>query len=138
MYWIPFVTFNCFDFSNKSKILERRLRYLNDHFQYQLYDNVSRSTFAKHKVVFAFLLCANLQMWVLHGGRSDIDCLLLYPADAISIILFSLVGICKRMLMKIFEAKNMREFGMLYGLTVTHQFVFSLLKSEHSIKEKKE
>ncbi|KAL3853467.1 hypothetical protein ACJMK2_017003 [Sinanodonta woodiana] len=46
--------------SNKSKILERRLRYLNDHFQYQLYDNVSRSLFAKHKLVFAFLLCANL------------------------------------------------------------------------------
>ena len=49
-------------FSNKSKILERRLRYLNDHFQYQLYDNVTRSIFAKHKVVFSFLLCANLQM----------------------------------------------------------------------------
>lgn len=46
--------------SNKSKILERRLRYLTDHFSYLLFDNVTRSLFAKHKVVFAFLLCTNL------------------------------------------------------------------------------
>jgi hypothetical protein len=47
-------------YSNKSKILDRRLRYLKDHFQYQLYDNVSRSIFAKHRGVFTFILCANL------------------------------------------------------------------------------
>ncbi|KAL8620603.1 hypothetical protein ACOMHN_017884 [Nucella lapillus] len=46
--------------SNKSKILERRLRYLSDHFSFQLYDNVARSLLAKHKLVFSFLLCANL------------------------------------------------------------------------------
>ncbi|PVD24358.1 hypothetical protein C0Q70_14839 [Pomacea canaliculata] len=45
--------------SNKSKILERRLRYLSDHFSYLLYDNVARSLLAKHKLVFSFLLCAN-------------------------------------------------------------------------------
>lgn len=51
-------------YSNKSKILDRRLRYLKDHFQYQLYDNVSRSIFAKHRGVFTFILCANLLLWV--------------------------------------------------------------------------
>ena len=60
-----FVIYTIFSYySNKSKILERRLRYLKDHFQYQLYDNVSRSIFAKHRGVFTFILCANLLMWV--------------------------------------------------------------------------
>ncbi|KAK6963637.1 Dynein heavy chain 7 axonemal [Biomphalaria glabrata] len=47
--------------SNKSKIIERRLRYLSDHFTLLLYDNVARSLLAKHKLVFSFILCANLQ-----------------------------------------------------------------------------
>ncbi|XP_059163826.1 dynein axonemal heavy chain 12-like isoform X1 [Physella acuta] len=48
--------------SNKSKIIERRLRYLSDHFTLQLYDNVARSLLAKHKLVFSFILCANMQL----------------------------------------------------------------------------
>lgn len=54
--------------SNRSKILERRLRYLSDHFSFQLYDNVARSLLAKHKLVFSFLLCANLLL-----ARGDLD-----------------------------------------------------------------
>jgi len=48
--------------SNKSRILERRLRYIRDHFQFNLYENVCRSLLAKHKLAFSFLLSVKLDM----------------------------------------------------------------------------
>ncbi|ESN95105.1 hypothetical protein HELRODRAFT_102708 [Helobdella robusta] len=46
--------------SNKSKILEKRISYLKNHFQHNLYENICRSLFDRHKLIFSFLLCANL------------------------------------------------------------------------------
>lgn len=42
--------------------LEQRINNINEYFTFSLYSNVCRSLFEKHKLMFAFLLCARIMM----------------------------------------------------------------------------
>ncbi|XP_041110137.1 dynein heavy chain 3, axonemal-like isoform X2 [Polyodon spathula] len=66
--WFINLYINSITQSERSTLLHERISNLNTHFTYSVYQNVCRSLFEKHKMLFSFLLCVGLQR---NRGRVD-------------------------------------------------------------------
>jgi dynein heavy chain len=66
--WFKLLFSNCCTNAEKSADLPTRLKNLNEYFTFSIYENVCRSLFEVHKLLFSFLLCVKIMQ-----GDDQID-----------------------------------------------------------------
>ncbi|KAM3963287.1 dynein heavy chain at 62B [Aphomia sociella] len=57
--------------ANKSKDLDKRLKFLKETFTYNLYSNVCRSLFDKDKLMFSFIMCSKMMLSTEEMNRDE-------------------------------------------------------------------
>ena len=62
--------------SNKSKLIQKRLRYLSDHLTFNSFLQVSRSIYSKDRRAFSFMLCIDLMIFKEKLKKFDFEILL--------------------------------------------------------------
>nr|CCC93687.1 unnamed protein product [Trypanosoma congolense IL3000] len=70
LQWFVRLFINGIESSESSDDLSTRLRNLQDYFTYSFYQNISRSLFEKHKIMFSFFLCTRI---LQQNGEIDDD-----------------------------------------------------------------
>ena len=62
--------------SNKSKLIQKRLRYLSDHLTFNSFLQISRSIYSKDRRAFSFMLCTDLMIFKENLQQTDFEILL--------------------------------------------------------------
>ena len=98
--WFGKVLKTSIENSNKSRVIEKRIRYIKDHLTYSLFCQISNSLFKRDKMLFAFFL----------------SCQLLIEEEKLDEKLLSLIP-------------NLAQLAMIYYTDEKHENIFWLNKS---------
>lgn len=71
--------------SPPSNVLEERLNSMNDYFTYSLYENICRSLFEKHKLIFSFMLTTKILFGDKKLNEHEFRFLLIGPTGEIKV-----------------------------------------------------